>query len=73
MKTSTQEIVSTLSGLIDAGTISGAVTFPQIEAAIQEGKPLDEDARKAVRAYLDEQYQIMTSNNDAETIMWRIR
>jgi hypothetical protein len=66
------QAVATLSSLIDAGKISGAVSMSQIEVAIQGNHPLSDEQRTAVRAYLDDKYQVMTSNNDAETIMWRV-
>lgn len=67
------QAVVTLSALIDAGKISGAVTMFQIEAAIQGNQLLSDEQSTAVRAYLDDKYQVITSNNDAETVMWRIR
>jgi|AraplaMF_Col_mLB_1032019.scaffolds.fasta_scaffold00518_19 hypothetical protein len=67
------QAVATLSGLIGAGKISGAVSMSQIEAAIQGDHPLSDGERTAVRVYLDDRYQVITSNNEAETVMWRVR
>jgi len=73
-----QDVIATLSSLIEACKISGAASFVQIEAAILEASTtskdnLGEDLQAAVRAYLDARYQVVTSDNEAKTIVWRIR
>ncbi len=66
------QAVAKLSSLIDEGNLSGAVSMSQIEATVQGNHSISDEQRTALLAYLDDKYQVMTSNNDAETIMWRV-
>ncbi|MFK0335190.1 hypothetical protein ACIQUB_29185 [Rhizobium sp. NPDC090275] len=66
------QAVAKLSSLIDEGNLSGAVSMSQIEAAIQVHQPLATSRGQKFVLNLYKKYQAMTSNNDAETIMWRV-